>query len=413
MSDDDKVIMRGYTAVANAARAVQPDVISAYPITPQTGVVEGLSQMAADGQLEGEFLKVDSEFNAASTCIGASSAGARTFSATSSQGLQLMSEPLFTAAGSRLPIVMAVANRSLSAPLSIWADHTDAFASRDGGMIQFFAEDVQEAVDNILMAYKVGEDPEVSLPVLSNFDGFILTHVQEPVNLFDEEEVGEYLPPRRVEPDFNLDPSNPVSMGAYARPEHWTETRYTYHDALMRSKDKIGQAVEEFADQFGREYALDSRGLVESYSMEDADVALITLGSLAGTVKEVVDEYRANGEKVGLVRPRVFRPFPVEELREALYDVESIGVLEKHVSPGYTGGLATELKSALYSTDIRVPVQDYVLGLAGRDVTTEELRDIVDEQQRQAKKGTFARQFEEEESWPQLREEILPEEVSH
>lgn len=401
-TEDETEILKGTSAVAKGVMSADPDVVSAYPITPQTGVVEKLSELFADGKMDGEFIKVDSEFNAASTCIGASAAGARVFSATSSQGLKLMSEPLFTASGMRLPIVMAVANRSLSAPLSIWADHTDSFAERDGGMIQFYAEDVQEAVDHVLLGYKVAET--VDLPVISTFDGFILTHVQEPVDLPDESETSEFLPPR--EPTYTLDPSDPKTMGAYARPEHWMETRYEVHRALNESRDVIAAAVEEFADVFGRDYT-EYGGMIDTYRAEDADYVLLGLGSIAGTIREVVDDYRARGEKVGMVRPRIYRPFPAEALRDALAGKEAVGILTKEVSPGYESALAGEVKAALYSADDRPAVQDFIIGLAGRDVTKDEIADMVEETKATEREMDFA----DEESWPQLREEIVNEEV--
>jgi len=403
----EQVMLKGDRAVAHSVLSTQPDVVSAYPITPQTGIVEKLSQMKADGDLRGEYLKVDSEFNAASSCIGASAAGARVFSATSSQGLKLMSEPLFTASGMRLPLVLAVANRSLSGPLSIWNDHTDAFAERDGGMIQFFAEDVQEAVDNVLMAYRVAEDPDISLPALANLDGYILTHVKEPVEIPTEEETNAFLPKR--EPHATLDPKNPKTMGAFARPEHWTETRYAVHDALRRSADVIGETVEAFADQFGREYGLEYGGLVQTYGDEDADVAILGLGSIVGTMRDVVADHPTS---VKIVKPRVIRPYPVEALREALAGVESVGVLTKEVSPGHQSTLASELKSAMYGSGHNPTIQSYVLGLAGRDVTKAEIADIVDEVAAAASSGP-SKTFVGEEDWPQLDRDILPNEVTN
>lgn len=401
-------VLTGYDAVAEAVKSCDPDVVSAYPITPQTDIVERLSEMVADGELTSEFIKVDSEFNAASTCVGASAAGARVFSATCSQGLKLMSEVLFSASGMRLPLVLAIANRSLSAPLSIWCDHTDTFAERDGGMIQFYAEDVQEAIDNILMAYKVAEDPDVLLPALSCLDGFILTHVQEPVELYDEDKVKDFLPER--EPEFTLDPSDPKTMGAYARPEHWTETRYMLHEAQKNSKEKISDAVEEFSEIFGRDYGLENKGLLDTYMAEDADILLISLGSLCGTIRYIVDEYRERGEKVGLVKLRVYRPFPVNELRDAFKNAEAVAVLEKDVSAGYQGGLAIDLKSTLYSTDVRIPILDFVVGLAGRDVSKDSIRNIIEETKKYKEEGTHELGFEEEEHWPSLRKDLLSEE---
>jgi len=394
---DEQEVMKGTSAVAKGVMAANPDVVSAYPITPQTGVVEKLSELVADGQLDSEFIKVDSEFNAASTCIGASAAGARAFSATSSQGLKLMSEPLFTAAGMRLPIVMAVANRSLSAPLSIWADHTDAFAERDGGMLQFHAEDVQEAIDHVLMGFRVAE--QVNLPVLSNFDGFILTHVQEPADIPTEEEVSEFLPPR--DPAFTLDPSDPKTMGAYARPEHWTEARYEIQRAMEDSKDVWAKTTEEFKEVFGRDYT-EYNGMLDTYH-GDADYRLVALGSICGTIRGVIDEYRAEGVDVGLVRPRVHRPFPTEELREALGDAEAVGVLTKEMSPGYESALAGEIKGTLYHAENQPPIKSFVIGMAGRDVTAEEIGAMIEE----TMEASAPMAFDEQESWPQLREELI------
>jgi pyruvate ferredoxin oxidoreductase alpha subunit len=402
----DLTMLKGDRAVARGVLATQPDVVSAYPITPQTGIVESLSELDADGELDGEFLKVDSEFNAASSCLGASAAGARVFSATCSQGLKLMSEPLFTAAGMRLPLVLAVANRSLSAPISIWNDHTDAFAERDGGLIQFFAKDVQEAVDTVLMAYRVAEDPAVSLPALANLDGFILTHVKEPVAVPDEAAVADYLP--RREPHATLDPSDPKTMGPVGRPEHWTETRYAVQEAMLRARDVIGEATAAFADQFGRAYGLDYGGLVETSGPPDADVALVGLGSVTGTIEHVIDEHP---ERVKLVRPRVIRPFPAEQLRDALAGVHAVGVLQKENSPGYQGSLAGELKAALYASDVQPVVRSYVLGLGGRDVPHDDVDAVIAETAAAAAEGPPDR-FVAEERWPQVNEEMLPVEVT-
>ncbi|AUX07777.1 pyruvate ferredoxin oxidoreductase alpha subunit [Halalkaliarchaeum desulfuricum] len=401
-------IIKGTDAVAKAVVGADPDVVSAYPITPQTGIVEGIADLAADGHYNGEFLRIDSEFNAASSVIGASAAGARTFTATSSNGLKLMSEPLFTAAGMRLPLVLAVANRSISAPLSIWNDHTDTMAERDSGLIQLYAEDVQEAVDNTLIAFRVAE--ELKLPVMSNLDGFVLTHVQEPVDVPEPEPVEEFLPP--YEPEQTLDPSEPKTMGAYARPEHWTEAKYVPHEVLLRAGDAIERATAEFEEVFGRSYG-DAGGLVDTYRLDDADVALLTLGSLAGTAKDAVDRAREDGIRVGVVRPRVFRPFPGEALREVLGGVEAVGVLEKAISPGSGGPLSMELKSELYNLPDRPLVRDFVIGLAGRDITVEDVVGIADELYVDADVSPHEFAPDEEEVWPQLREEILPEEVSH
>lgn len=397
---------KGARAVGRAVLAAQPEVVSAYPITPQTEIVEQLSQFHADGKLDGEFLKVDSEFNAASSCIGASAAGARVFSATCSQGLKLMSEPLFTAAGMRLPLVMAVANRSLSAPISIWNDHTDAFAERDGGMIQLFARDVQEAVDSILMAYRIAEHPNVSLPVLVNLDGFILTHVKEPVTFPDETEAKAYLPRRN--PHATLDPADPTTMGPVGRPEHWTEARYAVQEAMLEARKVIKEATGSFADHFGRSYGLEHDGMLEVVGPDDAEVALLTLGSLAGTIEHVLPELP---DGTILVRPRVVRPLPVPELRDALDGVEAVAVLQKENSPGYQGSLAGEIKSALYHSPNHPIVRSYVIGMGGRDVPHEDIIEIAEETAEAVETGPPQR-FLDEERWPQLKADMLPAEVS-
>lgn len=405
-TSDGPTMLKGSEAVATSVLSAQPDVVSAYPITPQTGIVEELAEFHADGELVGEFLKVDSEFNAASSCIGASAAGARVFSATCSQGLKLMSEPLFTAAGMRLPLVMAVANRSLSAPISIWNDHTDAFAERDGGMIQFFAKDVQEAVDSTVMAYRIAEHPAVSLPAITNLDGFILTHVKEPVDVPDEVEVTAFLPERT--PHATLDPSNPKTMGPVGRPEHWTEARYAVQEAMLRSREVIAETTAAFSDQFGREYGLEYDGMVSTYGPDDAEVAMIGLGSIAGTIQHNIDEETAD---IRLVRPRVIRPFPAAQLREALCGVEAVGVLQKENSPGYQASLAGELKSVLYHTDGNPIVRSYVLGMGGRDVSHDDIRAIIEETKTAASEGPPDR-FVEEERWPQLKGHLLQGEVT-
>lgn len=404
-------MMAGHTAIAEAVKSCDPDVISAYPITPQTEIVMDLSQMVADGELNSEFIKVDSEFNAASTCLGASAAGARVFSATNSQGLKLMSEVIFSASGMRLPLVLAIANRSLSAPLSIWSDHTDTFAERDSGAMQFYAEDVQEAMDNTMMAYQVAEDQDILLPAFSCLDGYILTHVYEPIELFEEKDVKEFLPPK--DPLFTLDPSDPVTMGAYAKPSEWTEAKYMIHDAQLRAKEKIAEAVEKFAEVFGREYGLDYGGMIDTYRAEDAEILLISLGSVCGTIREAVDEYRQKGEKVGLVKLRVYRPFPVEQLREVLAGAKAAAILEKDVSAGYQGGLSIDTKATLYSTDVRVPILDFIVGMGGRDVSRQNIRNAIEKTKKIMKKGTHIMDFRDEETWEPLKTEILPEEVDY
>jgi pyruvate ferredoxin oxidoreductase alpha subunit len=391
-------VIEGSMAVAEAAKACRPAVVSAYPITPQTHIVEDISQMVADGDMPNcEYVRTESEFGAASMIQGAEAAGARSFSATSSQGAVLMYEVLFAIAGLRLPCVMAMANRSVSTPLSIWNDHQDAISARDNGWIQLWAEDTQEAADMIIQAYKIGEDHRVLLPVMVNLDGFLLTHVYEPVELYDQKMVDEFLPPYK--PLYALDPKNPVTMGTLAQPEVYTEARYMVHDAQLKAKEVIEEVADDFRKKFGRY----SGGLVETYKMEGAEVALIAMGSIIGTMKDAVDEMREEGMPVGVVKVRTYRPFPVEALRAALKDTKAICVIDRSISMGMEGPLFTDLKAGLYAAS-DAEVLGFVAGLGGRDITIEDFKDM-------AKKG-FSRIKGErvsEMEWYKLDTDILPE----
>ncbi|MDD1675665.1 MAG: pyruvate ferredoxin oxidoreductase [Methanomicrobiales archaeon] len=363
-------IIEGSFAVAEAVRLSRPQVIAAYPITPQTHIVERLAEMVADGDLKGEYITVESEFSALSACLGASAAGSRVYSATTSQGLALMFEVCFNVAGMRLPILMTIANRSLSAPLSIWNDQQDSISLRDSGWLQFYAEDNQEAMDLHLIAYRVIEDHRILLPAFVCFDGFILTHTYEPVDMPTQDEVDAYLPP--FIPYQKLDAENPLSFGMYATPEYYMEFRYEIDQAMQRAKEVIVKAGKEFGEQFGRDYG----SLVESYRLEDADTALVALGSVCGTAKDSIDEMRKQGKKVGLLKIRTYRPFPLEEVRNALAGVQTVAVLDKNVSLGSRGAVGLEVKDALYGTGIAV--YDYVAGLGGRDIRKRDIAAIVD-----------------------------------
>ncbi len=350
-------IMAGSKAVATAVKLCDVDVVAVYPITPQTPIAEYIAELVANGELKAEYIKVESEHSALSACVGASAAGARTFTATSSQGLALMHEVLFIASGLRLPIVMVNANRALSAPINIWNDQSDSMASRECGWIQFYVETNQEALDSVIMAYKIAENKDVLLPVMINMDGFVLTHTYEPVVVPDKEVVDEYLP--KYEPLVSLDPENPVTMGAIADPNYYMEFKYSQVKALEDSKDIIKKEQEEFYKKFERKY-----DLIEEYKTENADIILVTLGSVAGTIKDVIDKH----ENVGLVRVRLYRPFPKEELIEALRGAEVVGVIEKNVSPGIGGGaLFNDIKSVLYGKS-SAKIISFVAGLGGRDI---------------------------------------------
>jgi len=363
-----KEIIEGSYAVAEAVRLCRPQVISAYPITPQTHIVEALASMVADCKLDAEYICVESEFSALSACIGASTAGSRTYSATTSQGLALMYEVCFNAAGMRLPIVMTIANRAMSAPLSIWNDQQDSISLRDSGWIQLYAEDNQEALDLHLLAYRICEDHEILLPAFVCFDGFILSHTYEPVDMPSQEEVDAYLP--AFNPYQRLDAKDPISFGMYATPDYYMEFRYENQRAMLRTKKKIIEYGTLFKEQFGRDYS----GLIEGYKLEDAEIALVAMGSICGTVKDAIDEMRNDGIKVGLLKIRCFRPFPEEEIAAALAHVRTVAILDKNVSLGSKGAVGLEIKDALYGSSIAV--YDYILGLGGRDIRKKDIRAI-------------------------------------
>lgn len=362
--------MEGSHAVAEIVKRCRPQVISAYPITPQTHIVEDLAQMVANCEIDAEYITVESEFSALSACLGASAAGSRVYSATTSQGLILMAEVCFNVAGMRLPIVMTIANRSLGAPLSIWNDQQDSISLRDSGWLQFYAEDNQETADLHMIAYRVCEDHDILLPSFVCFDGFILTHTFEPVSLPTQEEVDAYLP--AFNPYQRLDAENPLSFGMYATPEYYMEFRYEVDRAMQRAKQAFVKAGREFGERFGRDYS----GLVEGYRLDDADTALIAMGSICGTVKDAIDEMREHGRKVGLLKIRTYRPFPAQEIADALKGVSTVAVLDKNISLGNGGAVGTEVKSALYGSGISV--YDYIIALGGRDVRKKDITAVVD-----------------------------------
>ena len=365
-------ILEGSFAVAEAVKRCKPDVIAAYPITPQTHIVERLAEMSAEGEIESEYICVESEFSALSACLGASTAGSRVYSATSSQGLLLMAEACFNASGMRQPLVMTIANRAVGAPLSIWNDQQDSLALRDSGWIQVYAEDAQETSDLHFIAYKVCEDHRVLLPAYVCFDGFILTHTYEPVDIPDQELVDKYLP--AYKPYNMLDAKNPLSMGMYATPDYYHEFRYEHEMAMERALDVLREAGAEFGKVFGRDYS----SLVEGYRLEDAEIAIVALGSVCGTIKDTIDEMREDGLKVGLLKIRVFRPFPAQDIKDALAGISKVAVLEKNLSPGsrMLGAVGLEVKDAI--NDSSVTVLSYVAGLGGRDIQKRDIRGIIE-----------------------------------
>ena len=359
-------------AIAEAAKLANVDVVSAYPITPQTHIVEHLAGLVADGELDAGYIPVESEHSAMSACLGASAVGARTFTATAGQGLELMHEVLYIASGMRLPVVMAVANRALSAPINIWGDHSDAMAVRDTGWIQIFAENGQQVVDNVLCAFRIAEDHKVLLPVMVHLDGFHLTHVIEPIYMPEQNEVVKFLPPHQY--PMALDPGKPSTMGAFGPPYIYTEMKKAQEANLTASKEVILQCWKEFAGVFGRHYSP-----VESYHSEKAKVLLLTMGSFSETAMEAIDKMRGEGKDVGLIRLRLWRPFPFEELREAVKDAEVLIVLDRALSFGGPGGpVSSEIKSALYNEDVRPNVIGIVGGLGGRDISVSGFEEIID-----------------------------------
>jgi pyruvate ferredoxin oxidoreductase alpha subunit len=361
-------------AVAEAVGLCDVDVVAAYPITPQTHIVEHLSELVADGHLNAEFVPVESEHSAMSACIGSSAAGARTFTSTCSQGYALMSELCYIASALRLPIVMAVANRALSAPINIWNDHADLMYARDTGWIQLISESGQEAVDMSIAAFRIGEDKRVLLPVQVNLDGFTLSHFIEPLTMPDAADVKKFLPPYR--PALRLDPANPATFGAVGMPDVYTEARKAQDENLKGSKAVIAEIFGEFAKQFGRQYKL-----VESYKAEDAETIIVVMGSIAQTAMTAVDAMRAKGKKVGVVRPRVFRPFPGEELFAAIKGAKNLVLIDRVSS--FAGGevsgpVALEIKSVLYDRKHYPKVGNFLAGLGGRDVTDQNFEEMVE-----------------------------------
>jgi pyruvate ferredoxin oxidoreductase alpha subunit len=362
--------IEGSKAVAEAVALCRPEVIAAYPISPQTHIVEALSALVKDGALAPcEYINVESEFSAMSVAIGASAAGARAYTATASQGLLYMVEAVYNASGLGLPIVMTVANRAIGSPINIWNDHSDAMSQRDSGWIQLYAESNQEALDLHVQAFRLAE--ELSLPVMVCMDGFVLTHAVEGVDVPSQLEVDAFLPP--FEPRQVLDPDNPVTMGAMVGPEAFTEVRYLMHAKQMLALDAIPRIAGDFSAAFGR----DSGGLVRGYRLEDAETVIVALGSVLGTIEDVVDEMRERGERVGALAIRCFRPYPLDAVRAALSAAKRVVVLEKAFAVGVGGIVGQNVRLAL--DGLRVPVHDVVGGLGGRPITNASLHRLLDD----------------------------------
>ena len=381
--------LNGDEAVALAAKQADVDVVAAYPVTPQTIIVEKFSEYVANGEVDTEFVCTESEHSAMTACLTASVTGARTFTATSAPGLALMHEMLFVTSGCRAPVVMAVANRALSAPLNIHCDHSDTMAQRDSGWIQLYAENAQEAYDSTIQAFKIAENQEVLLPIMVGLDGFTLTHTLENVQVLSDEVIRKFVGSRQIPKvvthegkivPFKLDPDNPMSMGPIALQNYYFEFKRQQEEAMRNALEKISQVNEEFEKISGRRYG---DGLIDLYHIEDAEIAIVCLGSTTGTVKTVVDELREEGVKAGVLKIRTFRPLPVDGIVEALKKVKAVAVMDRSMSFGGNGGpVFHEVRHALYDLPAHPYIINYIYGLGGRDTSPTQIRQIYTELQK-------------------------------
>lgn len=369
------IALNGDEAVAYAVKQCDVDVVAAYPITPQTIIVEKFSEYVHDGEVDTEFICTESEHSALTCCLTAAAVGARTFTATASAGLALMHEILYVTSGCRAPVVMAVANRALSAPINIHCDHSDSMAERDSGWIQLYAENSQEAYDSIIQAFRIAEHLEILLPTLVGLDGFFLSHTLENVAVLPDETVRNFVKQRQfplVENHdgkmvpFKLDPENPITIGPLDLQDYYFEHKRQQEEGMQKAPEIIRKIHDEFAERSGRTYG---NGLVETYGLDDAELVTVCLGSTAGTVKTVVDQLRAKGVKAGLLRIRAFRPLPVQDIVEALRNAKAIAVMDRSCSfGGYGGPVFHEIRHALYDSNLHPPTVDYIYGLGGRDM---------------------------------------------
>jgi len=379
---------------AYAAKAARVQVVAAYPITPQTSIVERIAELVENGELSAEYIRVESEHSAMSACIGAAAGGVRTFTATSSHGLALMHEALHWASGSRLPIVMAVVNRALGPGWNIWADLTDSISQRDTGWIQFYCADNQEVFDTIIQAYKLCENEQVLLPAMICLEGFILSHTYMPVKIPDQEKIDEFLPPYK--PKWFLDINNPLSHGNIVTPDWYMDFRYMMYEAMENAKKLIPEIDKEYGRQFGFEHG----GLVDKYKCEDADLILLTMGTIGSEAKVAVNNLRREGLKIGSARIRVFRPFPTEEIRKLAENTQMFTVIDRAASLGMEGPLATETKASLYNREDKPLIAGFIAGLGGRDVTFKTVEKIAKKSLEWMKKG----KVEKETSWVDVRD---------
>jgi pyruvate/2-oxoacid:ferredoxin oxidoreductase alpha subunit len=379
-------MMNANYAAAYAAKLARVDVAAVYPITPQTSISEKLAEMVEKKEMDAKFMLMESEHSAMSALIGASYVGARTFTATSSQGLALMHEMLMWAVGARRPIVMPVAARAIGGPWNIWGEHQDVITERDTGWLQIFCENNQEVLDTVLMAYRVAEDPAVMLPIMVVEDGFILSHTVDIVDVPEQEKVDRYLP--SFKPEYPVDVNRPMRHGGLMMPDWWTEFRYLIYQSQEVARGKLLEAEKAFEEIFGRSYG----GMMEYYRCDDADAILVVAGSAAGTAKEVADRFREAGKKVGVAKLRVFRPFPAEEVRRLGEMTGTVGVFDRSYTFGDGGAMFNEVRSALQLTDS--VLKDYVGGLGGRDVTVKNMEWIFDDLLKVAAEGKVDRSVE-------------------
>jgi pyruvate ferredoxin oxidoreductase alpha subunit len=367
----ERKVISGSDVMAHAVKMCRPKVLPMFPITPSTLIPERLSEFVFNGELDAKLIHVESEHSAISALYGVYATGVRSFTATASQGLALMHEIIPIVSGSRFPAVMAVANRALSGPLNIWNDQSDTISERDQGWIQLYCENNQEAFDTLIMAYKIAENSKVLTPVMVCVDGFYLTHAYEPVQIEDQKDVDEFLP--EYKPLDFLDTSSPKTFGAFAQPNSYMDFKLEQEIAMENALKVISEVNSEFGKKFGRTYG---DGLIETYNTSKAKVALLCLGSVGGTIKEVIDEYKKKGKEIGLIRLKSYRPFPTEQLKKVTKNIKAIGVIDKHASIGFGGALTNDVKAALFGE--KVQIESFMAGLGGRDIDRAKIRDAIE-----------------------------------
>jgi len=393
-----KEVLRGNEAAALGAKLCKPNVIPAYPITPSTLFPERMSEYIADGELDAEFVLVESEHSAMSAAIGASATGARVVTATASQGLELMHEMLFIASGMRLPIMMAIGNRAVAAPINIWADHQDTISARDCGWLQFYAEKNQETLDLMIMVFKIGEDKRVLLPAMVGMDAFVLTHTMEAVDVPDQEAVDDFV--GVYNPDHvYLDPKRPITIGSFAPPDVYQEFKYAQYKAMMDSEKVVDEVFADFEKRFGRHYQK-----VTGFQCEDADVIIVTMGSMTGTARAAVKKMREEGKKVGLLKITMLRPFPKKEIIEVTRNTKVLAVLDRSLSLGLqVGPVHSEIAAAYINESKKPMIMSFVTGLGGRDILIENIEEVYERAMKALEEGGP----KDDLTWIHLREEIL------